>query len=153
MGLIDYIKNKKKPNPLDTENYSSSPKEDPCTIEELVFELLNGSTKIHLAHLKVTGTGSYAAHKAMNDFYDEIKSMADGIAESYQGATGKLMDYPKSCEFPEMKNAEDCIKYLDKLTQEVISCQNDCIYTEIVNDLDGVKTLINQTKYKLMFLS
>lgn len=151
--MLDFLeKSKKKNPPLDTENYASK-STTPCTIEELIFELLNGSTKVHLAHLKVTGVGSYAAHKAMNTFYDEVKDMADDIAESYQGATGKLMDYPKSCEFPEMKTAEDCIKYLDRLTQEVISCQNDCIYTEIVNDLDGVKTLINKTKYKLMFLS
>lgn len=153
MGALDFIKNKRKPTEVTMESYDKTKPEPSCTIETLVFELLNGSTKIHLAHLKVTGTGSYAAHKAMNTFYDEIKDLADGIAESYQGAEGKLMDYPKSCEFPEMKTAEDCVKYLDKLYMEVCEVQNECKYSEIINDLDGVKTLINTTKYKLMFLS
>jgi DNA-binding ferritin-like protein len=158
MGLIDYLTTKKAATPK-VESAESESKEngeecnEKCTMPELVFEMLNGSTKIHLNHLKVSGVGSYAAHKAMNDFYDGVKDQADGLAESYQGVTGKLMDYPKSCEFPEMKTAEDCVAYLDKLHMKVCDVQCECEYSEIINDLDGVKSLINTTKYKLLFLS
>lgn len=158
MGLIDYLTTKKAATPKveDAPKFEMTENEEgkeKCTMPELVFEMLNGSTKIHLNHLKVSGVGSYAAHKAMSKFYDGVKDQADRLAESYQGVTGKLMDYPKSCEFPEMKTAEDCVAYLDKLHMKVCDVQCECEYSEIINDLDGVKTLINTTKYKLLFLS
>ena len=33
---------------------------------ELVVEMMHAGTKLHIAHLLVTGVGSYAAHKALN---------------------------------------------------------------------------------------
>ena len=35
-----------------------------------VSELMNADTAFHKLHIKVTGAGSYAAHKALNDLYD-----------------------------------------------------------------------------------
>jgi hypothetical protein len=118
----------------------------------LGFELLQGSTKVHLNHLLVSGPGSYAAHKAMNDFYDGVADLADDFIEQYQGASEKLMEFPTSCNFPVMKTAADCINYLRDLYDQVNIVQRDCPYSEIVNTLDEVKSLINSTKYKLIFL-
>lgn len=118
----------------------------------LIFELLNGVTKVHLNHLLVTGIGSYAAHTAMGAFYDEVGDLADGIAESYQGLTETLLTYPTSVELPQMKTAEDCVSYLRELYEKVHAVQEACPYSEIKNELDNVKTLINSTKYKLIFL-
>ena len=38
-------------------------------IGELIIKLLHARTNAHILHL---GTTSYAKHKALNDFYDEI---------------------------------------------------------------------------------
>lgn len=116
---------------------------------QLAFELLNSSTKIHLNHLLVT---SYAAHKAMNEFYDEVKNLADDFVEQYQGVTERLMIFPTSYNFPEMKTAEDCIVYLRTLYVRVNTVQQACSYSEIINLMDEIKSLINSTKYKLIFL-
>ena len=40
----------------------------------------------HRAHLKATGPGSFAAHMALGNFYEEIVERADAFAEAYQGS-------------------------------------------------------------------
>lgn len=122
------------------------------TPSTLGFELLQGSTKVHLNHLLVSGSGSYAAHKAMNSFYDDVAELADSFIEQYQGASEKLMSFPTSCQFPVMTTAQDCVVYLRGLYEMVNTVQQDCPYSEIVNTLDEIKSLINSTKYKLIFL-
>lgn len=122
------------------------------TADALGFELLQGSTKVHLNHLLIEGPGSYAAHKAMNTFYDEVADLADDFIEQYQGATEKLMVFPTSCVFPTMKTGADCIVYLRSLYEMTNIVQDNCPYSEIKNTLDEVKSLINSTKYKLLFL-
>lgn len=119
---------------------------------DLVFELLNGSTKVHLNHLLVNGQGSYAAHKAMNAFYDALPDIADSLAEGYQGITETLLVYPTIASLPTMTNAEDCVDYLRELYSKVNRVQEACKYSEIKNELDELKSLINSTKYKLIFL-
>jgi DNA-binding ferritin-like protein len=40
------------------------------SIPALAVELMDAATKFHVLHLTVTGAGSYAAHKALNNLYD-----------------------------------------------------------------------------------
>ena len=115
----------------------------------LTFELLNGVTKIHIAHLKTT---SYAAHVAMGDFYDGVGDFADSLAEQWQGITETLMDFPTSAELPTCKTPEECVKYLRGLYAMCQKVQDSCEHSEILNTIDEVKSLINSTKYKLIFL-
>ena len=115
----------------------------------LTFELLNGVTKIHIAHLKTT---SYSAHIAMGDFYDGVGDLADSLAEQWQGITETLMDFPTSAELPTCKTPEACVKYLRGLYTMCQKVQDSCEHSEILNTIDEVKSLINSTKYKLIFL-
>lgn len=118
-------------------------------IASVTFELLNSATKVHLNHLLTT---SYAAHKAMNEFYDAVGGLADDIVEQYQGVTERLLTFPTSYSFPVMNTPQDCVNYLRGLYAQVCLCHTDCPYSEIQNVLDEVKSLINSTKYKLIFL-
>jgi hypothetical protein len=54
----------------------------------LIKRLFEARQAAHQAHLKTT---SYAAHKALNEFYDGILGIADELAEVVQGEFG-LMD-------------------------------------------------------------
>ena len=117
----------------------------------LCNELLNAVTSVHKFHLKITGLGSYAAHKALNDFYDEIGDHADSIVEQYQGASEKLLDIPDTIP-TKINSVEECIFYLKSMTAQVNSLQAVMPYSEIVNQLDEVKSLIDSTKYKILFL-
>lgn len=116
-----------------------------------VSELMNAATSMHKLHLKVTGVGSYAAHKALNELYDALPGHADDLAEGYQGASEKLLSYtdvaPRS-----LNSVEDGLNYIRDMYNMVNGLQAKMPYSEIVNDLDTVKSTLNSIKYKLLFL-
>jgi len=124
----------------------------PSKIGDLVFELLNSSTRVHIFHMSVKGEGSYAAHKATAGFYEDVQELADSLAEQWQGLTGTLLSYPRTYEFPPMENAGQCVAYLKSLYAQVDDFEKSCSYSEICNTLDEIKSLINSTCYKLLFL-
>lgn len=116
-----------------------------------ISELMNGATSFHKLHLKVTGAGSYAAHKALNDLYDALPGHADDLAEGYQGAATKLLSY-KDAAPRTLDTVADAIDYLNEMTSMVNGLQGKMPYSEIVNDLDTIKSTINSARYKLTFL-
>jgi DNA-binding ferritin-like protein len=122
------------------------------SIASLVAEMLDAANKFHILHLTVTGKGSYAAHKALGDLYEALPGLADGVAEGYQGVTGKLLEYP-DVSAPRLKTVEDAIDYIEALHNKVSKVQDGVEFTEIVNDLDTIKSELNSAKYKLKFLS
>ena len=133
MGYLDKVKEKKN------------------SIPALAVELMDAATKIHILHLTITGAGSYAAHKALNEIYDAFPGHADDLAEGFQGAAEKLLEYQDVA--PRVLNSvQDGLAYLRDLTQMVNGLQAVMPYSEIVNDLDNAKSSINSAKYKLLFL-
>jgi len=114
--------------------------------------LMNAATSFHKLHLQVTGVGSYAQHKALNEIYDALPDLADGIAEGYQGACELILDYPE--EAPAILTSVDgAVEYLRYLSMKTGELQAVMPHTEIVNQLDMVKDAVNSAKYKLLFLS
>lgn len=118
---------------------------------DLVSELMNAATSFHKLHLKVKDLGSFAAHSALQTLYDELPGHADTLAESFQGSTEKLLQYR---EFPPkvLNTVNDGLAYATQLKEMVNNLQSKMPYSEIVNDLDLVKSSINAVKYKLIFL-
>ena len=121
------------------------------TTAACVSELMNAATSFHKLHLKVTGIGSFAAHKALNDLYDALVDHADNLAEGYQGAAETLLKYN---EIPNktLNTVEDGLDYIRMLIDMVTGLQSKMPYSEIVNELDTVKSSLNSAKYKLKFL-
>lgn len=120
-------------------------------ISACVSELMNAATSFHKLHLKVTGAGSYAAHKALNELYDALPGHADDLAEGFQGASEKLLEY-KDVAPRNLGSVQDAVAYLREMHQMVSNLQAKVPYSEIVNDLDTIKSTINSAKYKLLFL-
>jgi DNA-binding ferritin-like protein len=136
-----------------TASYSSAPAGGNCDTmtAACVSELMNAGTSFHKLHLKVTGTGSYAAHKALNDLYDAMPGHADDLAEGYQGASEKLLTYSEVAPRT-LNSVEDGLSYIREITDMVNALQAKMPYSELVNDLDTVKSTLNSAKYKLKFL-
>jgi DNA-binding ferritin-like protein len=134
-------------------NYATAPANG--NVESLtaacVSELMNAATSFHKLHLKVTGTGSYAAHKALNDLYDALPGHADDLAEGFQGASEKLLAYAEAAP-RKLDTVADGIDYLKDMCDMVCKLQDKMPYSEIVNDLDTIKSTMNSAKYKLLFL-
>jgi DNA-binding ferritin-like protein len=125
----------------------------PCTETAAMLAHAQGlTTSIHQLHLKVTGPGSFAAHKALNEFYDGMPDLVDAVAEQYQGAREKLLDFPAVSPY-KCGTVQEAISHMKELYTEVNELQKIMPFSEVVNQLDEVKSLIASTKYKLMFLS
>ena len=105
----------------------------------------------HLLHLKITGPASYARHMALNEYYDAIPDHADTVAEEVQGHHGELLDIKAPViEVPE--TVEEFVNQLDNLYIIIAEGQMATKCSAIVSTLDNLKTLVNKTKYKLLFL-
>ena len=116
-----------------------------------VSELMNAATSFHKLHLKVQGSGAYAAHKALNELYDALPGHADDLAEGYQGAAERILEYTESSPRT-LASPTEGLSYIRDLITMVTGLQAKMPYSEIVNDLDLVKSTLNSTKYKLLFL-
>ena len=121
------------------------------SVPNLVTELLDAASKIHVLHLIVRGASSYAQHKALNELYDALPDLADGIAESWQGATGQIPKY-QFVAAPDLNSVKDCLLYIDSLRDKITAVQKTVRFSEINNDLDTIKTALNSAYYKLKFL-
>jgi len=115
---------------------------------EMISHILHSRNQIHVLHLQ---TKSYAEHKALNEYYDEIGDIMDGIVESYQGKYDIIKGY-KSYEIEEYKSTETTISYLKDLCHKVEQLRKCCDESYIQNQIDNVCQLINSTLYKLRFL-
>ena len=116
-----------------------------------VNELMNARTSFHKLHLKIKGAGSYAGHKALNELYDALPEHADNLAEGYQGAAETLLEIPDSTP-KKLSTVEDGLSYIRDIVAMVTTLQGKMPYSEIVNELDTVKSTLNSAKYKLIFL-
>ena len=114
-------------------------------------EMMNAAVSFHRLHLKVTGDGSYAAHKALGDFYDGLHGHADTLIEGYQGVAEKILTYT-DMPIRILDTVSDGVAYLRDIYNSINKLQGMMPYSEIVNNLDLVKDSINSTKYKLLFL-
>ena len=124
----------------------------PCTETANLLAHAQGMiTSLHQLHLKVTGPGSFAAHKALNEFYDAMPDLVDAVAEQYQGAREKLLDIPAHAPY-KCGSVPEALVHLKELYNEIVELQKIMPFSEIVNQLDEMKSLIASTKYKLMFL-
>lgn len=114
-------------------------------------EMMNAAVSFHRLHLKVTGDGSFAAHKALGEFYEGLHGHADTLVEGYQGVAEKLLKYT-DMPIRTLDTTADAVGYLRDLYNIINKLQGMMPYSEIVNNLDLVKDSINSTKYKLLFL-
>jgi DNA-binding ferritin-like protein len=116
----------------------------------LLGTLMQSRNQAHIYHLQVQGMGSFAAHKALNEYYDGIVDRIDGIAESYQGRYGIITGYKMPEAIREDNNAR---MYFDGLAKFVETIRKQIPQDSYIqNQIDEVVDLIESTKYKLKFL-
>jgi len=119
-------------------------------MKDLASILLHSRTQTHVFHLRVKGKGAYAAHVALQGYYEGIVPLIDGLVETYQG-NHELIYFDTVDEIDNNANIENIIKYFDNLLKivEKLRKHKDLIDTWIQNDIDTVVSLILSTKYKL----
>jgi hypothetical protein len=109
--------------------------------------LMQSRNQAHIFHLQ---TPSFAAHKALQDYYEEIVELIDGLVESYQGRYGILRGYKMEGIIKEDDSAVTYFEGLCKFVEIIRTKLPQDSY--IQNEIDNVVNLIESTKYKLKFL-
>ena len=114
-------------------------------IAKAIGIMFAGRTVTHIQHLK---TKSYAEHKALNKFYDEIIDLVDGLAEATQGQYG-LLDIP----FITVAVPNDSATFLKNQLKELDKIMAGVEEDYLKNIYQEVQTLYRSTIYKLVNLS
>ena len=81
--------------------------------------LMQSRNQAHIYHLQVEGPGSFAAHKALQDYYEEIVNLIDGLVESYQGRYGILRGYRIEGTIKEDGNPDKYIEVHCKFVERI----------------------------------
>jgi len=115
---------------------------------KLISYLLHSRTQAHVYHLQ---TPSFAAHNALNDYYDGIVDLTDGLVESFQGKYGILTGY-SNFGLMEYQSCEAIQEYFHALCTTIDMLRTDMPDSYIQNQIDEVMTLVKSTIYKLKFL-
>lgn len=120
-------------------------KETLNSVGQFFGKLFQSRDITHLEHLK---TNSFAAHKALNEFYDGVLELTDDLIESYQGIKGIT-----EITIPASKVPTNIVDYLNGL---YVSIKTDRVKffneSQLLNITDEILSLINSTVYKLKFL-
>lgn len=116
---------------------------------EFVGTLFLARDVSHSVHLN---TRSYAKHKALQKFYENIVDLADKFAEAYQGKYGligpiSLMSAKKTTNIVEF--LQDQADEIEKVRYTVVD--KDC--TPLHNIIDEIVGQYLSTLYKLKFLA
>jgi len=109
--------------------------------------LMSSRNQAHIFHLQ---TPSFAAHKALNNYYDDIVDLIDSYAEMAQGRYGIIRGYQMTSQIMEDESALKYFTGLQKFVDEIRkSLPKD---GELNNTVDEISGLISSTIYKLKFL-
>ncbi|MGI9158865.1 MAG: DUF5856 family protein [Saprospiraceae bacterium] len=103
----------------------------------------------HSVHLN---TRSYAKHKALQSFYEEIVDLADNLAEAYQGRYGLI----GPITLHSAKKSSNVMEFLQGQLDEIEAARYDACEktdTAIQNIIDEIVGLYLSTLYKLKFLA
>lgn len=122
--------------------------------EKLISTLMASRDQAHIFHWQTKGPGSFAAHLALNAYYDAMPEIVDALVEAYQGKHGIVKGYEPAERFDEY-SADVAIKYFKALATfvERVYAKFPKDDTNIINQLDAFKDLIYTTIYKLENLS
>lgn len=115
-------------------------------IAKAIGILFLSRTMAHMSHLQ---TKSYAEHKALNEFYDEIVELVDDLAEAAQGQYG-ILDVP----FVNMSgNVKDPVGMLQGHLRQLDAAMAKVDEDYLMNIYQEVQKCYRSTLYKLTNLS
>jgi len=122
-------------------------------MERIASMFFHSRTQTHIFHTRVTGEGSFAAHTALQAYYEAIVPLIDGLVETYQGQYG-LIEYKEVNGVDNDASIENIVKYFDNLCKFLAKEREDekLQMSWLQNDIDVIVSLLYSTKYKLVNL-
>ena len=119
-------------------------------MKELASLFLHSQTQAHVFHLRVKGEGSYAAHKALQKYYEGIDPIIDALTEAYQGKYG-LIEFEEVEGLDNNASIDNVISYFGKLMEALDKLRKaeKLQHSALQNQIDMIDDLLTTTKYKL----
>ncbi len=117
-------------------------------MEEMASALMASQTQVHIFHLQ---TKSYAEHKALQGYYEDIDDLMDSLIESYQGQFGIIENY-QSLPISKYEGKEQVVSYFEDLMSMIEKNRAD-LPSHLQNIVDTIVELITSTLYKIKFLA
>ena len=105
--------------------------------EKFIGQLFLSRDVTHSVHLN---TRSYAKHKALAKFYNEIINLADKFAEAYQGKYGLI----GPIELQSAKKTNNVVEFLEDMAQTIMDERYDVVEKEctpLQNIIDEILAL------------
>ena len=115
-------------------------------MEELISRVFYARNVAHFEHWRAKGDGSYAKHKTLGRFYDDVIDAIDALVEAYQGAFELIgnIPAPKVSERDVLKLLEADADWIEEHHEEI--CKGN---RAVGNLVDGVTSVYLTTIYKL----
>ena len=114
-------------------------------IGEVILTLLHSATNTHILHWQ---SKSYAEHKALGTFYEELPELVDSLVEAIQGKYDSTLEFPATYHVPAStgkRELHDLSEYFED-NRKVLPQDS-----EIQNLADSIQELIDSTLYLLRF--
>jgi hypothetical protein len=109
--------------------------------------LLDSRNQAKVYHWQVLEEGSYAAHKALDEYQEAIEEVIDGLVESYQGRFGIVRGFKRPMSYREDNNP---IPFFEALRKYVEINRYGFTQTSYVqNQVDEAVATIESLLYKL----
>ena len=120
-------------------------------MNEYVGTLFQSRNQAHIYHLQ---TSSYAKHKALNKYYEDIIDLIDSLVEGYQGKYEIIKGYKMIGTLKDLESDEDIITYFEQIAK-YCELKREKLPQEgfLTNVYDDIDSLIRSTLYKLKRLS
>lgn len=114
-------------------------------VGKYIGTLLESRNQAHVFHLR---TQSYAQHKALQKYYDNIVDLIDAYSETYQGMYGLIEGYKMTT--PLYEDTTKIAAYFDSLLVFVRHMESKLpVDGALKNIHDEITTLISKTIYLL----
>jgi hypothetical protein len=144
-NLFEEDDNDESENEDKSENEGGSENKD---FSNMVSVLLHSQTQVHVFHLQ---TKSYSEHKALQNYYEGIDGLVDGVIESYQGKYDVVENY-ETMDIENYSSVDQLISYFKELDKTVEEKRKSVKESYLQNQIDTIQELIFSTLYKLRFL-
>ena len=131
------------PEPVENEPMEDTPMDN---FVDLVYCLKQSNEQAIVWHHQTT---SFSCHKALDNYYNEIVGLVDGLVESVSGIYGRPTGY-ELVNPVDYQSVEQVQAYFQALYAEVQS-ERQVTFQEswIQNQIDGIAELIAETLYLL----
>lgn len=115
-------------------------------IEQLIGRVFYARNLSHYQHWLAQGTGSYARHQALGEFYDEVIDNIDTLVEAYQGAFNLIgrIPVPETTSDDILEVLQDDANWIEENHEKI--CKGNRAVANLIDSLTGTYL---STIYKL----